>query len=222
MSERSKGKIKEGTWLNSLNYASKDDEELVKLSQTDAKALEYLLEKYKNLVRARARGYFLAGADREDIIQEGMIGLYKAIRDYRPEHSSFCAFADLCITRQVLSAVKTATRQKHIPLNSYVSFNKPVFSQDGERTIIDLIATDVITDPEEIILGKEKFSAVKNTLYDKLSSLELEVLKLYLEGLSYSEIAQIIKKPEKSVDNALQRIKSKMAEVTCMLDKKEL
>lgn len=207
--------------MESLNYASMDDDELVKLSQTDAKALEYLLEKYKNLVRARARGYFLVGADREDIIQEGMIGLYKAIRDYKPEYSSFCAFADLCITRQVLSAVKTATRQKHIPLNSYISFNKPIFSEDDERTLLDFISTDSITDPEEIVLDKEEFSAARNTLFDKLSGLELEVLKLYLRGMSYSEIAQLINKPEKSVDNALQRIKAKIGEVTGILNKKD-
>jgi len=132
------------------------DEEIVEYARDGgSNALEYLITKYKNFVRAKARSYFLIGADREDIIQEGMIGLYKAIRDFRSDKlSSFRAFAELCITRQIITAIKTATRQKHIPLNSYVSLNKPIYDEDSDRTLLDVISGSKITDPEELIINR--------------------------------------------------------------------
>ena len=135
------------------------DEQIVDLARDgQLAAQEYLIHKYKNFVRAKARSYFLIGADREDIIQEGMIGLYKAIRDFRGDKkASFRAFAELCITRQIITAIKTATRQKHIPLNSYVSLNKPIYDEDSDRTLMDIIAGGKITDPEEVMISREEF-----------------------------------------------------------------
>ena len=135
------------------------DEQLVKAAQqgpcADA-AMEYLLNKYKNFVRTKARSYFLIGADHEDIVQEGMIGLYKAIRDYREDKlSSFRAFAELCVTRQIITAIKTATRQKHIPLNSYVSLNRPIFDEDSDRTLLDVITEDAPSNPEDMLIDQE-------------------------------------------------------------------
>ena len=118
-------------------------------------ALDYLINKYRNFVRAKARSYFLIGADREDIIQEGMIGLYKAIRDFRNDKlSSFRAFAELCVTRQIITAIKTATRQKHIPLNSYISLNKPIYDEDSDRTLLDVISGAKVSDPEELVISR--------------------------------------------------------------------
>mgnify|MGYP000869558066 CR=1 FL=1 len=188
------------------------DEEIVELAkQGDAAAQEYLINKYKNFVRAKARSYFLIGADREDIIQEGMIGLYKAIRDFREDKlSSFRAFAELCITRQIITAIKTATRQKHIPLNSYVSLNKPIFDEDSDRTLLDVISGTRITDPEELIISREEFDDIEEKMGEILSSLEWEVLMAYLEGKSYQEIAVDLQRHVKSIDNALQRVKRKL------------
>ncbi len=174
-------------------------------------ALEYLINKYKNFVRAKARSYFLIGADREDIIQEGMIGLYKAIRDFKSDKlSSFRAFAELCITRQIITAIKTATRQKHIPLNSYVSLNKPIYDEDSDRTLLDVISGSKITDPEELIISREEFDDIEEKMGEILSSLEWKVLMSYLEGKSYQEIAVDLKRHVKSIDNALQRVKRKL------------
>jgi RNA polymerase sporulation-specific sigma factor len=188
------------------------DEELVELAKKgDVAAQEYLINKYKNFVRAKARSYFLIGADREDIIQEGMIGLYKAIRDFREDRlSSFRAFAELCITRQIITAIKTATRQKHIPLNSYVSLNKPIFDEDSDRTLLDVISGTKITDPEELIISREEFDDIEEKMGEILSSLEWEVLMAYLEGKSYQEIAVDLQRHVKSIDNALQRVKRKL------------
>jgi RNA polymerase sporulation-specific sigma factor len=139
------------------------DEEIIDETRTgNASALEYLINKYKGFVRAKARTYFLIGADREDIIQEGMIGLYKAIRDFREDKlSSFRAFAELCITRQIITAIKTATRQKHIPLNSYISLNKPIFDDESDRTLMDIISEDSINDPEEMVINRRSFQVLK-------------------------------------------------------------
>ena len=156
-----------------------EDDELVLLAREDDDALTYLMLKYKNLVRAKARSYFLMGADSEDILQEGMMGLYKAIRDYKPEMSSFRGFAELCVTRQIISAVKTATRQKHMPLNSYVSLNKPVYDAD-DRTLLDVMPGQSALDPEEIILGEENRSAMEAHIKKELSEMERSVLELYL------------------------------------------
>lgn len=188
------------------------DEEVVEFAREgDDAALEYLINKYKNFVRAKARSYFLIGADREDIIQEGMIGLYKAIRDFRMDKlSSFRAFAELCITRQIITAIKTATRQKHIPLNSYVSLNKPIYDEDSDRTLLDVISGSKITDPEELIISREEFDDIEEKMGEILSSLEWKVLMSYLEGKSYQEIAEDLKRHVKSIDNALQRVKRKL------------
>ncbi|MEW6662235.1 MAG: RNA polymerase sporulation sigma factor SigH [Bacillota bacterium] len=188
------------------------DEDIVELAQDgDDIAQEFLINKYKNFVRAKARSYFLIGADREDIIQEGMIGLYKAIRDFRGDKlSSFRAFAELCITRQIITAIKTATRQKHIPLNSYVSLNKPIYDEDSDRTLLDVISGSKVTDPEELIISREEFDDIEEKMGEILSSLEWQVLMSYLEGKSYHEIAIELKRHVKSIDNALQRVKRKL------------
>ncbi|MEI7885512.1 MAG: RNA polymerase sporulation sigma factor SigH [Clostridia bacterium] len=192
-------------------YAEEVDLAFINAAQAgDNEAVEYLINKYKNFVRAKARSYFLIGADREDIIQEGMIGLYKAVRDYQDERSSFRAFAEICITRQIITAIKMATRQKHMPLNSYVSLNKPVFEEDSERTLLDMLSGKKVSDPEELLINGEEFAAIESNLGEILSTLEKRVLSYYLEGKSYQEIAEELKRHSKSIDNALQRIKRKL------------
>lgn len=194
------------------SFSGLTDEQIVDLChQGNQDAEEYLLNKYKNFVRAKARSYFLIGADHEDIVQEGMIGLYKAIRDYKPEKlSSFRAFAELCITRQIITAIKTATRQKHIPLNSYVSLNKPLYDEESDRTLLDVIMEGRISDPEEMIINRENLGNIHNRIKEVLSSLEQEVLRAYLDGKSYQEIAESLGRHVKSIDNALQRVKRKL------------
>ena len=158
--------------------------------QGDSVAVEYLLSKYKNFVRSKARSYFLIGADHEDIVQEGMIGLFKAIRDYQAERlSSFRAFAELCITRQIITAIKTATRQKHVPLNSYVSLNKPIYDEESDRTLMDVIVEGRAQNPEELIIGRENLVSFRDQVDRVLSGLEQDVLNAYLDGKSYQEIA---------------------------------
>ncbi|ACV59732.1 RNA polymerase sporulation sigma factor SigH [Alicyclobacillus acidocaldarius] len=193
-------------------YENMTDEELVEaVHRGDTDALDYLIHKYKNFVRAKARSYFLIGADREDIVQEGMIGLYKSIRDFRGDKlSSFKAFAELCITRQIITAIKTATRQKHIPLNSYVSLDKPIYDEDSDRTLLDVICTVRVADPEELIINQEEFDDIEGKMSELLSDLERQVLMLYLDGRSYQEIAVDLARHVKSIDNALQRVKRKL------------
>ena len=194
------------------DYDNMMDEAIVEAArQGDNVAQEYLINKYKNFVRAKARSYFLIGAHREDIIQEGMIGLYKAIRDFRHDRlASFRAFAELCITRQIITAIKTATRQKHIPLNSYVSLNKPIYDEESDRTLMDVISGNKVTDPEELVISKEEFIDIENKMGEFLSDLEWKVLMSYLDGHSYQEIAEDLQRHVKSVDNALQRVKRKL------------
>lgn len=170
------------------------------------------MNKYKKLVEKKSKSYFLMGAGREDIIQEGMIGLFKAVRDYRHDSTaSFFSFADLCITRQMITAVKAATRQKHMPLNTYVSLNKPAFEEDSEKTsLMDLMPSKRILDPEELIIGEESLHLIEDELEERLSGFEKEVLKLYIDGLGYVEIGEKMEKSAKSIDNALQRIKKKL------------
>lgn len=188
-----------------------DEDIVVEAKNGDIVALEFLINKYKNFVKAKARSYFLIGADREDIVQEGMIGLYKAIRDFRGDKlSSFRAFAELCITRQIITAIKTATRQKHIPLNSYVSLNKPIYDEDSDRTLLDILAGSKITDPEELMINREEYHDIEFKMGEILSELEWKVLTLYLEGKSYQEIAVDLCRHVKSIDNALQRVKRKL------------
>ena len=194
------------------DYDSMTDEQVVRLAQgTDSQALEYLLNKYKNFVRTKARSYFLIGADHEDIVQEGMIGLYKSIRDYKEEKlSSFRAFAELCITRQIITAIKTATRQKHIPLNSYISLNKPIYEEDSDRTLLDVITEEGMSNPEDMLIDREDLSFIEGRIGQMLSDLEKDVLVRYMEGKSYVEIAGEMNRHVKSIDNALQRIKRKL------------
>ena len=194
------------------SYNTMLDEEIIEEAQAgDVRALEYLINKYKGFVRAKARTYFLIGADREDIIQEGMIGLFKAIRDYREDKlSSFRSFAEICITRQIITAIKTATRQKHIPLNSYISLNRPIFEEESDRTLLDVISEECISDPEEMVINREEFAGIEVKLGEILSDLEWEVLSLYLQGKSYQEIAVELDRHVKSIDNALQRVKRKL------------
>ncbi len=196
----------------SQNYDNMPDEEIAMEAQNgDDYAEEYLINKYKNFVKAKSKSYFLIGADKEDIYQEGMIGLYKAIRDFRTDKlSSFKAFAELCITRQIITAIKTATRQKHIPLNTYVSLNKPIYDEESDRTLLDVLATVKISDPEELIISREEVSKIEKEIMKSLSSLELEVLGYYLQGKSYQEIACDLDRQAKSIDNALQRVKRKL------------
>ena len=195
-------------------YKSAKDEELVLMAQNgDDAAQEYLLDKYKSLVRAKSRAYFLIGADSEDIIQEGMIGLYKAVRDYNEEkNASFRSFAELCVIRQMITAIKAATRQKHQPLNSYVSLNKPVYEEESEQTYMDFLqsSSGSLLNPEALLIGQENKSFLEDQMVKNLSSFETRVLVLYLQGRSYFEIANVLDKPEKSIDNALQRVKKKL------------
>jgi len=190
------------------------EEELIveQARKGDPKAQELLIKKYKNFVRSKARSYFLIGADREDIVQEGMIGLFKAMRDYQPDKvTSFKSFAELCIKRQIITAIKTATRQKHIPLNSYVSLNKPVYDDDSDRTLYDVMSSSSKElNPEHLIIKREELSHIEEKMGEVLSDLEWKVLNAYLEGKSYQEISVEMNKHVKSVDNALQRVKKKL------------
>ena len=199
-------------FYESIDNSQQDEYDIVlKASKGDKIALEYIIKKYKNFVKAKAKSYFLIGADKEDIIQEGMIGLYKAVRDFdASKTNSFKGFADICITRQIITAIKTATRQKHIPLNSYISLNKPVYDEESERTLLDIIATSIVTDPEELIISKEELKHIESKMNELLSDLELQVVEYYLNGKSYQHIADKLKRDVKSIDNALQRVKRKL------------
>ncbi len=173
-------------------------------------ALNFLLSKYKKLAKNKSRSYFLVGSDKEDIIQEGMIGLFKAIRDFNPDRqSSFYTFADLCITRQIITAVKTATRQKHIPLNSYISIYMPS-EEYSDRSLLDTLPKTSDLNPENIFIKEENKSEIEQKLFEMLSELEKKILMLYLKDQSYEEIAKEIGCTTKTVDNALQRVKKKL------------
>jgi RNA polymerase sporulation-specific sigma factor len=195
-----------------VEFQNKLDEEVVgEAKKGNSRAQDYLISKYENFVKAKAKSYFLIGADKEDIYQEGMIGLYKAIRDFKSDRlTSFKAFAELCITRQIITAIKTATRQKHIPLNTYISLNKPIYEEESDRTLIDVLSGLKITDPEELIIGKEQLKHIEGEMAKVLSDLEMEVLQSYLDGKSYQEIACDLDRQAKSIDNALQRVKRKL------------
>ncbi|WP_411955972.1 RNA polymerase sporulation sigma factor SigH [Clostridium estertheticum] len=188
-----------------------DEEVVIEAQKRNVRAQEYLINKYKNFVKAKAKSYFLIGADKEDIYQEGMIGLYKAIRDFKADRlSSFRAFAEICVTRQIITAIKTATRQKHIPLNTYISLNKPIYDEESDRTLLDVLSGAKITDPEELVISREEVISIQNEIGEVLSELEMEVLMSYLDGKSYQEIACDLDRHAKSIDNALQRVKRKL------------
>ncbi len=191
--------------------ALSDDALVLLCREGRAEALDILLDRYRRFARAKARCYFLAGGDVDDIEQEGLIGLYKAVRDFRADRqASFRAFAELCITRQIMTAIKTATRQKHRPLNSYVSlYGVGTLDDAGERLIEGLLDHQV-DDPADVVVQEECLAELRNLLARLLSGLEVDVLRLYVEGWSYQEIGQELGRHVKSIDNALQRIKRKL------------
>ena len=195
-----------------MNYADMADEALLTaIHAGDARAEEALYERYKPVVRSRARTYFLMGADREDLIQEGMIGLYKAVCDFdAARQTSFRAFAELCITRQIISAIKSATRKKHMPLNTYVSLNRTVYDDDSDRTLIDVLESAHVSDPEAMYIGRENYEAMADSIRRSLTRLEKQALGLYLTGMSYQQIAETMARSVKCVDNAIQRVKRKL------------
>lgn len=191
---------------------SLSDEELVAKAQSgDDEALEAILSRYKNLVYAKSKPYFLAGADDDDIVQEGFIGLYKAVRDFDGEHFPFFkVFAGVCVTRHILTAVKAASRKKHLPLNSYVSLDKNTYDDDSDTTLLDVMAFDELQDPEAILIDRENVDGMEYKINKALSKLEMQVLMCYLEEMTYQEIADKLGKDTKAVDNAIQRIKKKL------------
>ena len=194
-------------------YDTLSDEELIRLIQDrdDQQAQDYLLDKYKEFIKIKSARYFLVGAEKEDIIQEGMIGLFKAIRDYRPgKQASFKVFAEICVNRQIISAIKSPTRQKPRPLNCYVSLDKPVFEEGKERTLLDMLGGGHGVDPENLLVDQEAFMDIEKNVTAMLSSLEWQALCKYLESKSYQQIAQELQRSTKSIDNALQRVKRKL------------
>ena len=207
-----KGNVSGIKEVNREDYSQLSDDELIEvIRQGDSEAQEFLIKRYKNFVLAKSRSYFLVGADREDIVQEGMIGLYKAIRDYEIDRlASFRAFAELCITRQIITAIKAATRQKHQPLNSYISLNKPIYDEESDRTLLDVLKGGRLSNPEKVFISQEQYDLIENKINEMLSELEFDVLQEYLKGKSYKDIADALDKHVKSVDNALQRVKRKL------------
>ena len=207
-----KGNVTGAKEVNQEDYSQLSDDELIEvIRQGDSDAQEFLIKRYKNFVLAKSRSYFLVGADREDIVQEGMIGLYKAIRDYQIDRlASFRAFAELCITRQIITAIKAATRQKHQPLNSYISLNKPIYDEESDRTLLDVLKGGKLSNPEKVFISQEQYDLIENKINEMLSDLEYDVLQEYLKGKSYKDIADSLDKHVKSVDNALQRVKRKL------------
>ena len=193
-------------------YQDMEDAQIVALAQAgDEQASEYIMNKYKNLVRSKAHAYFIMGAEAEDLLQEGMIGLFKAIRDYdKDKNDSFYAFAVMCIRRQLISALKRATRQKHIPLNSYVSLNKSIYDEENERTLMDVLTARGVSNPEQLMIAQQEYEFINAKIENVLSDFERAVLKEYIVGKSYSDIASGMNTQTKSVDNALQRVKAKL------------
>lgn len=194
-----------------------DEEILLLIRQGERSAQDYLVNKYERIVQYKARTYFLIGSERDDVIQEGLIGLFKAISDYDEDKlSSFRVFADLCITRQIITSIKSATRLKHTPLNSYISIYKPVHDEEPDRMLLDIISSSASIDPQDSLVKKERLQNVYLKLRQALTALEWEVLPLYLQGCSYEEIAQTLQRHEKSIDNALQRVKRKISKLVEM------
>lgn len=196
------------------DYGQFTDEELiVRLRDGEKQITDYIMDKYKNLVRSKAGSMYILGADRDDLIQEGMIGLFKAIRDYDSgRDASFFTFADLCVSRQMYTAVQAAGRQKHAPLNTYISLYAS-FGEKGEgeeRELIDSLMSQADKNPEDVLIDKENVELLEKTIERELSSFEKQVLDLYITGMKYTQIAKVLGKDEKSTDNALQRIKTKL------------
>lgn len=202
--------------LGSVNSEANEQDELdrkyIKMIKTgDTVALDYIMEKYKNFVFSKAKPFFIVGAEKEDIIQEGMIGLFKAIKGYdESKEVTFRVFADLCIRRQIMTAIKAATRQKHIPLNSYLSLNKTAYDEESDRTVMDMLDMETVPDPLDTITSRETYEKLEMKMNELLSDFEQKVLAEYLNGCSYSEIATRLDSHVKAVDNAVQRIKKKV------------
>lgn len=197
-------------------FEQETDEVLIgRLRDGETAITDYIMNKYKNLVKSKAKSMYILGADTEDLIQEGMIGLFKAIRDYDSgRDASFYTFADLCISRQMYTAVQASNRQKHMPLNTYVSiYSNGDTEKDGdgqENDLLNKISINFINNPEEVLIDKENVLSLEKKIEEELSTFEKQVLDLYLTGMSYSQIARVLGRDEKSTDNALQRIKSKI------------
>ncbi len=202
-----------------IKYDTLTDEKIItRIRDGEQPAIDYLLEKYKYLVRNKAKALFLIGGDKDDLIQEGMIGLYKAIRDFQAnKDSSFFNFADLCISRQIYSAIKASNRKKNIPLNTYISLDSPAYGENNENdekeTLVDIIYQKYVSNPEELIIDKENTSMIEYELVRRLSDLEKKVLNLYMQDNKYIQIAETLGKEPKTIDNALTRIKTKLNQV---------
>ena len=199
-----------------IDYDKMTDDELIKLAKNEDKsALEILIERYKETVNMKVSKYYINGAEKEDIIQEGLIGLFKAVKSFNPEKdNSFKSFANMCIERQVITAIKGSNRQKHMPLNSYVSLNNPTFENENgeiENPLIDVLDANTVEDPLDTITKNEYIKHVEKTIDESLSTFEKQVLNKYIEGKSYVQIAESLNSPVKSVDNAIQRIRKKTA-----------
>lgn len=198
-------------------YEHCTDEELIdRLQSGETAVMDYICDKYKHLVRSKAKSMYILGGDTEDLIQEGMIGLFKAVRDYDiGRDASFYTFADLCISRQLYTAVQASQRQKHIPLNTYVSLygNTAEPGEKDENTLLEMLADRAEYNPEELFLDKERVSYLEEQMDKELSSFEKQVLDLYMTGMSYTQIAKVLGRDEKSTDNALQRLKSKIRKI---------
>lgn len=193
------------------DFSSMSDEEVVACAQSNSdEAVDFLLHKYQKLVYIWTRPYFLQGAEDDDLLQEGMIGLYKAVRDFAPGSSSFWSFAKLCITRNIISAIKGTTRQKHIPLNSYTSLHKPIYDVEGDRTLMEVLTNNKVDDPEALVIDRERLYNTQRHIKEVLSEFEYKVFRLYINGLSYKEMAEKLGTHTKSIDNALCRIKNKI------------
>lgn len=199
------------------DYEPYTDEELIdRLRRGEDTIMDYICDRYKNLVRSKAKSMFILGADSDDLIQEGMIGLFKAVRDYdMGRDASFFTFAELCVSRQMYTAVQAAKRQKHVPLNTYISLDAGGTNQEDrdESTLAELIADRAELSPEEMVLDKERVAYLEKTIETELSDFEKQVLDLYMTGMSYSQIAKVLGREEKATDNALQRLKAKIKKI---------
>ncbi len=199
-------------YVSKENFDNMKDEDLIEIIKTgNESALDYLIDRYKELVNIKVSKYYIIGAERDDIVQEGLIGLFKAIKCYKPDqHNSFKTFANMCIERQLITAIKTSNRQKHMPLNSYLSLNMPAYEEENnDISVIEIFNSTLIEDPLDTITKKEYYASVENAIDKSLSDFERKVLTRYINGESYVEIAKRLDSPVKSVDNAIQRIRKK-------------
>jgi len=196
------------------SYEKMTDEELIhRLREGQSDITDYIMNKYKYLVRKKANAMFLIGGDTDDLIQEGMIGLFKAIRDYNEDkETSFYSFADLCVSRQIYNAIEASQRKKHQPLNTYVSLNADI-DDEHEISLLDVLTSIESLNPEQLLIDRENLAAVEEQIDKRLSSMEKEVIQHYLQGMNYHQIAEILGRQPKSIDNALQRIKGKLSKL---------